>query len=230
MSAIRTLHVDDEPDIREIVDISLSLNSDFELRSCASGAEAIVVAAEWLPFLILLDVMMPEMDGPTTLANLRKNPQTSDIPVFFMTARAQTREIDRFLALGAQGVILKPFDPMTLAADVRKQFQALRLATLRGIFVRRAKTDAALLKQQLSRRSGDWDAAALDQVRQIADGLAAAAFLVGFAEISGAAGAVEKAARAKLGGSDAQTDLAPALDRLLLRLDNDFSEPSAAVA
>ena len=228
MSAIRTLHVDDEPDIREIVDISLSLDSDFELRSCASGAEAIVVAAEWLPFLILLDVMMPEMDGPTTLAHLRRNPQTSDIPVFFMTARAQTREIDRFLALGAQGVILKPFDPMTLAADVRKQFQTVRLSTLRGIFTRRAKADAARLKPYCSRLAENLDAAARDQIRQIVKGLAGAAHLVGFAESSAAAAAVEKAASTKLEGGDAQMQLAPALDRLVVRLENDFSKPSAA--
>ena len=90
MSAIRILHVDDEPDIREIVDISLGLNPNFEVRACSSGAGAIAAAAEWSPLLILLDVMMPEMDGPTTLAQLRRNPRTSQIPVVFMTARAQT--------------------------------------------------------------------------------------------------------------------------------------------
>jgi len=125
MSAIRILHVDDEPDIREIVDMSLGLNPDFEVRACSSGAEAIAAAVEWSPFLILLDVMMPGMDGPTTLTQLRKNPQTSAIPVIFMTARAQTREVDYFIALGAQGVISKPFDPMTLAFQVQNHLQAL---------------------------------------------------------------------------------------------------------
>lgn len=125
MSAIRILHVDDEPDIREVVDISLALNPDFELRACASGAEAVAAAAEWSPQLILLDVMMPGMDGPATLQQLRKNPHTSAIPVLFMTARAQTREVDHFIALGAQGVICKPFDPMTLAAQVQSHLQAL---------------------------------------------------------------------------------------------------------
>jgi len=125
MSAIRILHVDDEPDIREVVDLSLGLNPDFEVRACASGAEAITVAAEWSPLLILLDVMMPGMDGPTTLTQLRKNPRTSTIPVVFMTARAQTREVEHFIALGAQGVISKPFDPMMLAVTVQRQLQAL---------------------------------------------------------------------------------------------------------
>jgi CheY-like chemotaxis protein len=67
--------------------------------------------------------MMPVMDGPATLKHLRENPQTAGIPVFFMTARAQTREIDHFKSLGAASVIVKPFDPMTLAASVRRQMQ-----------------------------------------------------------------------------------------------------------
>jgi CheY-like chemotaxis protein len=125
MTAVRILHVDDEPDIREVVDISLGLNPNFEVRACASGAEAVVAAAEWSPFLILLDVMMPGMDGPTTLTHLRNNPRTWEIPIIFMTARAQTREVDHFIALGAQGVISKPFDPMTLAAQVQNHLQAL---------------------------------------------------------------------------------------------------------
>jgi len=124
MSEIRILHVDDEPDIREIVDMSLALNPDFEVRACASGADAIATAAQWSPYLILLDVMMPGMDGPTTLAQLRQNPQTCEIPVVFMTARVQASEIEQFVALGAQGVICKPFDPMTLAAEVQSHLQA----------------------------------------------------------------------------------------------------------
>jgi CheY-like chemotaxis protein len=120
MTGIRILLVDDEPDIREVVDVSLGLDPEFKMRACASGADALVTAAEWSPALILLDVMMPVMDGPTTLANLRKNPRTAHIPILFLTARAQSGEIERFIALGAQGVLPKPFDPMTLAALVRR--------------------------------------------------------------------------------------------------------------
>ena len=72
MGAIRILHVDDEPDIREVVDMSLGLNPEFEVRACSSGAEAVAAAIEWSPALILLDVMMPGMDGPTTLLQLHK--------------------------------------------------------------------------------------------------------------------------------------------------------------
>lgn len=125
MTATRILHVDDEPDIREIVDMSLGLNPDFDVRGCATGAEAIAAANTWSPSLILLDVMMPGMDGPATLSHLRQDPRTSAIPVLFMTARAQSREVEEIIALGAQGVIAKPFDPMTLAAVVGNHLQAL---------------------------------------------------------------------------------------------------------
>jgi CheY-like chemotaxis protein len=125
MTSFRVLHVDDDPDIREIVDMSLGLNPELEVRACGSGAEAIEAAAQWSPALILLDVMMPRMDGPTTLSHLRQNPRTSSIPVLFMTARAQTREIEQFIALGAQGVISKPFDPLTLAGEVRNHLHTL---------------------------------------------------------------------------------------------------------
>ena len=119
MTSIRILLVDDEPDIREVVDVSLGLDRDFSTRACATGADALVTAAEWSPALILLDVMMPLMDGPATLANLRKNPRTAHIPVLFLTARTQSEEITQYISLGALGVLSKPFDPMTLAASVR---------------------------------------------------------------------------------------------------------------
>jgi CheY-like chemotaxis protein len=124
MTDIRILLVDDEPDIREVVDVSLGLDPEFKMRACASGADALVTAAEWSPSIILLDVMMPLMDGPTTLANLRKNPRTAHIPVVFLTARTQTDEIEQYISLGAQGVLSKPFNPMTLAASVRDYLPA----------------------------------------------------------------------------------------------------------
>jgi CheY-like chemotaxis protein len=124
MTDIRILLVDDEPDVREIVDISLGLDRELKTRACASGADALVTAAEWSPSLILLDVMMPVMDGPATLANLRKNPRTAHIPVVFLTARTQADEIAQYMSLGAEGVLTKPFDAMTLAASVRRYLPA----------------------------------------------------------------------------------------------------------
>ena len=119
MTMLRVLHVDDEPDIREVVEMSLALDPGLALKSCASGQDALVLAVDWSPNVILLDVMMPQMDGPQTLRHLRSDAKTAEILVLFMTARAQTHEVDHFLSLGATGVISKPFDPMTLAGTVR---------------------------------------------------------------------------------------------------------------
>lgn len=116
---MKILYIDDEADIREVALMSLELDSDLEVRDAGSGAEGLALAAAWRPDLIMLDVMMPVMDGPTTLEKLRENPVTEAIPVVFITARAQPGEIARFEALGARGVIPKPFDPMTLAETVR---------------------------------------------------------------------------------------------------------------
>jgi two-component system, OmpR family, response regulator len=116
---VRVLYVDDEPDIREIARIALDLDPGMIVEKAASGGEAIVKAADFRPDVILLDVMMPEMDGPMTLEKLRAEPATAAIPVVFITARAQAHEVERFRALGASAVIPKPFDPMLLATQVR---------------------------------------------------------------------------------------------------------------
>ena len=111
------LYVDDENDIREVACMALALAPDVDVLSCPSGQDALKVAAASKPDLILLDVMMPVMDGPTTLENLRQNETTKDIPVIFVTARTQPYEVERFHESGAAGVIAKPFDPMTLASE-----------------------------------------------------------------------------------------------------------------
>ena len=117
---IRVLYVDDEPDIREIAEMSLGLDPEFEVRTASSGAQAIEIARAWNPAIVLLDVMMPGMDGPETLSRLRGYPETLHTPVGFITARAQRNEIQNFATLDAVGVIAKPFDPVTLAVQVRK--------------------------------------------------------------------------------------------------------------
>jgi CheY-like chemotaxis protein len=228
MKAIRILHVDDEPDIREIVDLSLGLNPEFEVRSCASGAEAVAIAAEWAPIIILLDVMMPGMDGPSTLAELRKNPASAEIPVLFMTARAQPREVEQFIALGAQGVISKPFDPMTLAFTVRSHLQSARIGKMRGVFLRRAGNDMALLELCRSGLAHGADPAALSQIREIAHSLAGAAGLYGFERISAEAAALEDAVLARLGGGPDRFEGTQALDRLLAEMRREAEAPAAA--
>jgi CheY-like chemotaxis protein len=230
MNAIRILHVDDEPDIREVVEISLGLNPEFEVRSCGSGAEAIAAAAEWSPFIILLDVMMPGMDGPTTLAELRKNPLTAEVPVLFMTARAQPREVEQFVALGAQGVISKPFDPMTLAFLVKSHLQSARMGKLKSVFMRRARNDIELLEPCRSRLTPEADPAALSRIREIAHGLAGAAGLFGFDRISTDAAALEDAVLAKLGGGGSPVAVTHALDRLIADMQSEQEVQQAAAS
>ncbi|MFN3877336.1 MAG: response regulator [Brevundimonas sp.] len=117
---ITLMHVDDEPDIREVAAMALELDPEISLTSMASGEAALEqLSAGARPDVILLDVMMPQMDGPGVLSALRRMEGLAETPVIFMTARAQSGEIDRFKTLGAIGVITKPFDPMTLASQVR---------------------------------------------------------------------------------------------------------------
>lgn len=117
------LYVDDEAEIREIATLSLSLDPTFHVRSCATGEEALQVVADWIPDLIMLDVVMPEMDGPTTLAHLRETSNGGEAPVIFLTARAGPDDVERLLSLGAIGVIAKPFNPRTLALTVKSYLQ-----------------------------------------------------------------------------------------------------------
>ena len=115
----RILYIDDEADIREVAQMALELDPDLEVRSCATGAEGIEAAMAWQPDLILLDVMMPVMDGPAVFESLRGAPETAAIPVVFITARTQAKEVAALRELGARGVLAKPFDPMTLAEQAR---------------------------------------------------------------------------------------------------------------
>jgi CheY-like chemotaxis protein len=225
MSTFRILHVDDEPDIREIVGMSLGLNAEFEVRACASGPEAITTAAEWVPYLILLDVMMPGMDGPTTLTHLRKDARTAKIPVLFMTARAQAREVQQFIALGAQGVISKPFDPMTLAFSVRSHLQSIRLQSMRTVFVQRVNGDATFLASCRSLLGNDANPAIIGRIREVAHSLAGAAGLFGFEQISGAAAALEDTIVVGVEGSGIPADLADRLDRLILQMNELSNAP-----
>src|SRR5450755_3139784 len=177
MTTLRILHVDDEPDIREVVEVSLGLDPGFATRGCGSGAEALVAAIDWQPDIILCDVMMPVMDGPATLMRLRENALTANIPVVFMTARAQTRELDRFRSLGALGVIPKPFDPMTLAASVRSYMQPVHdpMDDLRAGFLLRVKKDFVSLSEgRFLLRDGNRPADVLDLIKRTAHGLSGA--------------------------------------------------------
>jgi CheY-like chemotaxis protein len=218
MAEIRILHIDDEADIREVIEISLGLDPAFAVRSAESGAEGLAVAGEWNPDAILLDVMMPSMDGPATLARLREDPRTAGVPVIFMTARAQSREADRLRALGAIGVIAKPFDPMTLAASVRDYLRPAvdPLEDLRAGFLRRVRRDlAALSEDRATLRDSTAQPQVLDRIKRIAHSLAGAGGIYGFSEISDAAAAVEDASLAEIDGTGTDGVLSAALDGLI---------------
>ena len=116
----KVLYVEDEADIRTVAKVALESVGGFEVMMCASSAEAIEKAAAFGPDIILLDVMMPGMDGPDTLQALAKIPGLENTPAIFLTAKAMPEEIKRYRELGALDVIAKPFDPMTLADQVRE--------------------------------------------------------------------------------------------------------------
>lgn len=115
----RIMYVEDEADIRTIAKLALEAIGGFIVQDCATGKEALVMAESFKPEIILLDVMMPGMDGPATLSELRKIPCTSSTPIVFMTAKVQPDEVKYYRELGAVDVIAKPFDPMTLATTVK---------------------------------------------------------------------------------------------------------------
>ena len=116
----RVLVIDDEPDILAVIRITLRARAGFEVEVCQSGGQALDVARRFAPDLILLDVMMPGLDGPATFRALRDDPQTVATPVVFMTATTMKHETACYLDLGAAGVIAKPFDQRTLADELEE--------------------------------------------------------------------------------------------------------------
>ena len=118
MSAKRILYIDDEEDIQTLARFCIELESDWQLITASSGNEGLTIAETEQPDAILLDVMMPELDGLQTLEKLQRNPKTKKIPTIFITAKAQASDRRRFYAAGAKGVIHKPFDSLTLASQI----------------------------------------------------------------------------------------------------------------
>jgi len=114
----KVLIIDDEDDIREVAALSLEAVAGWTVVTAHCGAEGIRMAAAEKPDAILLDVMMPEMDGPTTFKNLQANPETADIPVLLLTAKVQGVDQRRFASLGVKAVLFKPFDPLTLSQEM----------------------------------------------------------------------------------------------------------------
>jgi CheY-like chemotaxis protein len=116
--AHRILIIDDEDDIREVAALSLETVAGWEVTTANSGAQGLARAVEYQPDAILLDVMMPGMDGPTTFRALRANAATAHIPVLLLTAKVQSTDQRRFADLGVDAVLFKPFDPLMLSSQI----------------------------------------------------------------------------------------------------------------
>ena len=112
------LIIDDEDDIREVAALSLEATAGWKILTASSGAEGITVASAHQPDAILMDVMMPGMDGPTTFRLMQQDPSIASIPVLLLTAKVQGVDQRRFAGLGVAAVLFKPFDPLTLAAQI----------------------------------------------------------------------------------------------------------------
>ena len=123
---MKVLVIDDEPDIRKIAKLSLTRVGGMDVVEAGSGPDGVRLAESERPDAILLDVMMPGMDGPATLAMLKAGEATSKIPVVFLTAKAMTSELDRLKALGAVAVLTKPFDPMKLSKELLAALEQAR--------------------------------------------------------------------------------------------------------
>jgi len=115
----KILYVDDEADIRTVAKLALERVGGFEVKAEESAETALQLLNEWLPDMLLLDVMMPGMNGPALFAKLQDDERYKNLPVVFMTAKAQPVEVDSYLELGVLGVIPKPFDPFTLATQLQ---------------------------------------------------------------------------------------------------------------
>lgn len=114
------LLVDDEDDIREVAQMSLEVTAGWQIEGANCGTAGIEKAKEIKPDAILLDVMMPDMDGPTTFQQMQQIPELDSIPVILMTAKVQASDLQHFESIGVAGVIPKPFDPMSLAEKVKE--------------------------------------------------------------------------------------------------------------
>ena len=221
MKSFRILHVDDDPLMRDVVELALGFESEFMVTSCEDGEAALAVVPGWQPDLIILDVLMPGMDGPALLARLRENPSTAKIPVIFITGRAPAAERERLMSLGAVAVMAKPFYPVKLADTVRRHMLSIKLASAGYDFAQRLRTDAATLatfRQKL--RNGADSSFVPEDFQSIVHKLAGAAGVFDFQSVSTTAASLEDAIIDRRAGRGDAGTVEANLDALLASIEH----------
>jgi two-component system OmpR family response regulator len=198
------LYVDDEADIREVVRIALGVAKGLRVQTCESGERALALVHELKPDLLLLDVMMSGMDGPTTLTRMRSVPALAHIPVIFMTAKAMPDEVARFQEMGAIGVIGKPFSALMLPEQIFAIWENRSppptveppipdgLTELNAQFLQRTLKDLAGIHELL--RHNAIEGSTLKQVERPAHGIRGTGAALGFEAVSAGARDIERLA------------------------------------
>jgi two-component system OmpR family response regulator len=203
------LYVDDDADICSVVRATLRIVPGLNVQTADSGERAIDLAYELRPDLVLMDVMMPGLDGPSTLKRMRQSILLADIPVIFMTAKVLPAEISQFLQLGAIGVIVKPFDPLKLYADLvalwhrggiagpslsscsAQSNAETQMDSLTSSFLQRAWTDVINLAKMIE-HAQNGDRSVFPEVERVSHSLHGAGAMFGFPKISEVGGKIAR--------------------------------------
>jgi len=202
------LYVDDDPDVCIVVQIALCRIAGMDVTTTDSGEKAIDLAYELRPDLIVMDVMMPGLDGPATYQRMRESPLIRDIPLIFMTAKVLPSEVARFLGLGAIGVVGKPFDPLRLGDELaaiwtdayielegsmRRDGEAEvleKIDMLAAQFLERARLDVGRLRSLVRTVRLDRHAE-FKEIERLAHSIHGAGAMIGFTAVSNSGGAIE---------------------------------------
>lgn len=222
------LYVEDNPNIRALAKIALERIGGFSTHAFDSGAEALAAVQSGLvPDLLLLDVMLPGMDGPTILQRLRAIPSTAATPAVFMTAKAQSAEIAHFMSLGALGVITKPFQPTTLSKDILRLWNGQApaaapfsdddmIAEFRARFVAALPNQLAVLKAHARQLAAGPDEQAISAVHHLLHVISGNAGTFGYGELGNRARRVEELIRnSREADGPPSSSVAPALSEFL---------------
>jgi CheY-like chemotaxis protein len=216
------LGADDDPDVCAVINASLRLIGGLEVRMTGSGEHLIELALERPPDLVLLDVMMPGLDGPSTLRRMRQTALLDKIPGIFLTARVMPVDVRRVLPSGALGLISKPFDPLKLgdqiialwnsaeqapAAAVSPAPAQVHVEALAAKFLRRAAADIVLLRRKINEACLG-DVSALKDVEHISHKMHGSAAMLGFQRMSAIGEAIERLAAGVIAEAEAHGPIA----------------------